>query len=186
MRAPKNNQQTAKTSTTPNKALVCITPMASLVGTVWSSVSRSSKPKGAKVVFCRSMKARMSSTKFRVLMPVFFVSASEMAARPSVAASWLAGARWRSMRATSPKRTDWPGRMLEKMGNWAKVSGAVLMPSMPTDQVPSWVLSVPAEVSRHQADKESATSDNNTPRAAKACGSGWIKISGSRRPEANT
>ena len=64
--------------------------------------------------------------------------------------------------------------------------GSVSTPRRLTVQAPSRVSSVPAEVSRHQARRLSATSLVVRPREAKAAGSGLTNISGSRRPEANT
>ncbi|EWS62414.1 hypothetical protein Y695_04360 [Hydrogenophaga sp. T4] len=51
MRQPRNTQHTASTRSMPNKALVSMTPMASRVGTVWSSVSTSFSPDASNTLF---------------------------------------------------------------------------------------------------------------------------------------
>ena len=51
MRQPRKAQHTASTMSMPTRALVCITLMASRVGTVWSSVSTSCKPEAASTLF---------------------------------------------------------------------------------------------------------------------------------------
>ena len=119
-------------------------------------------------------------------MPDFFVTASDTAGWPLEAAYCEAGARARSMRATSPSRADTPGRMLDATGRPSSACGSVSTPLTLMDQAPFCVFRVPPEVSRHQADTVSATSDASSPRAASAWALGLISISGSRRPDANT
>ena len=55
MREPRNSQHTASTSSRPMAALLCMTPSASRVATVWSSASTSFKPLPTSTAFLRSM-----------------------------------------------------------------------------------------------------------------------------------
>ena len=90
------------------------------------------------------------------------------------------------MRATSSSRADTPGRVLDSTGHAAMTSASVVTPLTLTDQLPSVVRMVPADVSRHSDRRLSATSAALRPRAARAWASGMTLSSGVRRPLAET
>jgi hypothetical protein len=132
------------------------------------------------------MKLRRRSTSSRVLLPAFLLIASETASRPSVDEYCVAGARARSMLATSSSRAETPGRDADITGNVASDSGSVTTPLTPTDQALPCPFSVPPDTSRYQSRTLSAISVLVSPRAASACGLTLISSSGSRKPEAMT
>lgn len=163
-----------------------MTSIASRVGMVWSSVSVSCSPWVASTAFSRSMKVRTSSSSLKVLTRAFLVNASEIAGCPSIDASCDGLARAHVTWATSPKRANAPGRMVDVTVSCARRSGSSSTPLTAIVHTPCRVASVPAAVSRQWARSASATSAAVSPRTASAAGSGRTSSSGSRSPEANT